>query len=73
MRLELTGHQTGLMRNLVKRVPGIPDKGARGLEVGRHLGAHMLDRLERSDHAAELHPLTGIGDRLIDHVLGGTQ
>ena len=73
MRLELTGHQTGFEGNLVERMPGIPDKGPRRLEVGRHLRAHVLDRLEGADHAAELHPLTGIGDRLIDHVLGGTQ
>jgi hypothetical protein len=47
----------------IEGVRRIPEERARGLDLGRHLGAQMLDRLEGRDRAAELHALLRVGDR----------
>ncbi len=51
----------------------VPDQRARGLQLGGHLRAHVLDRLKARDHAAELRALLGVLDRLIEHGLAGSE
>jgi hypothetical protein len=50
-------------------VSGVPEQGSRGLDLGDHLGAHVLHGLERSDQTIELLALLRVCDRLLDHGL----
>ena len=72
-RLGVGGHQRGLGRRGVEGVGGVPDQRAAGLQLGGHLGAQVLHRLERADHPAELPALLGVGHRLVEHHLGRAQ
>src|ERR1043166_5716697 len=54
VRLGLRGGERSLGGNRVEGVRRIPDERAAGLQLRRHLGAHVLHRLERADRAAEL-------------------
>ena len=73
MGLGVGGGQGGFGRHGVGGVGGVPHQGAAGFEIGGHLGAQVLDRLERADRAAELAPLLGIGDRFADRGLTRSQ
>ncbi len=51
----------------------VPDHRPAGFERGGHFRAHVLDRLEGSDHAIELLAFLGIGDGIVEHFLRGAQ
>src|SRR6185437_17181514 len=43
-----------------------PDEGARGLDLGRHVGEHECDRLVLDQRAAELLALFGVSERELE-------
>ena len=47
-----------------------PNERAARLQLGRHLGRHVLHRLEAGDDTAELHAFLRIGHGLVEHGLG---
>jgi len=73
MSLGVSGGERGLGRNRIEGVGGVPDQRAAWLQLGGHLGAEVLDRLEGADQAAKLPALLGVGDGLVEHRLAGAQ
>src|SRR5450631_2842001 len=52
--------------SLILHPGGAPDEQARGVQLGRHVGQHVLDRLELAERLAELHPLLGVAARSLE-------
>src|SRR5690606_10972277 len=69
MRLGEQGGKRGVLRQVIGGVSRIPDERLAGLQLRRHFGAHMLDRLERADDAAELLALLRIVNGAAEHIL----
>src|SRR5437762_1131439 len=55
------GPGDGVVAVLVLQPRGAVDQGAGSLDLGRHVGDHECDPLERPDRAAELLPLLAVG------------
>ena len=61
-----------LGRRVVGRPARVVARGAAELDGAQHVGAEMLDRLERADRLVELHPLLGVLDRELERARRGT-
>ena len=69
VRLGEQRHPRRLLGPLIEGVRGVPDQRARRLDLGGHLGAQVLHRLERADRAAELLALLRVGDRHLERAI----
>ena len=55
-----------LAQAMIEAVGRVPDEGAGRLDLGCHLGGHVLDRLERADLPPELLAHLGVLDRHLE-------
>ena len=61
-----------LVIELLSGPGGVVRGGLGRLDVEQHVGALVLDGLERSDRSAELHTMLGVVNRVVEHTLSPT-